>query len=329
MTVRTTNPARCRALAARHDAEGERVVFDPGPFRWDQLHRIGRRQVGVTDSGEVRPYLAERWAQLPHDPRYRWYDAWVDEKGLVLVVGTGDVYTNDERAMIASFGPGKTWVVRWEGPRQRNTRLSAIRSVGSGEHLAVGSDGLVVRGRASGWEVEPSGTEADLHALWTDEEGRAIAVGMHERRRGRGVILHHDGERWTEARAPVDPLDDVWGTDAQHVYAVGGFDDDDGARAVAVRFDGKAWSSFHDHSNPEGEHFTRIAGNSPRDVFALRAYLHTGYATWSLHHYDGRAWRVHAKGEDYAGALSVSPGEVMVATDNGPRRWGCHRLAGG
>lgn len=317
-----------RGWIHRHDEDGEHEEVGPDPFDWSRIHRIGSAKLGITERGDVWHHLDGDWEQLPATPEHRWRDAWIDDSGRVLVVGTAAVGTADERAAIATFS-GAGWAMLWEGPRQRYAGLVAIRALGRGQLLAVGTDGLIVRGDASQWEVEPSGTVADLEALWVGEGGEAIAVGATERQRGGGVILHREGERWVPAAAAVDPLYDVWGTDGRHVYAVGGAPElrDDGwfIAAAVMRFDGKSWSAFHGPPSRKEETLTRIAGNSPRDVFALRTYPITGYATWSLLHSDGGVWTEHASGQGDAGALSVTPNEVVVSTDDGPYRWGCRR----
>jgi hypothetical protein len=198
----------------------------------------------------------------------------------------------------------------------------------------VGNHGLVVRGNATEWAIELTGTRAQLRSLWVSEIGRAYAVGETADARGRGVILQREGGAWTKLAERVDPLADVWGVDGQ-VYAVGGFfdydpvSDDLSGEAVILRADGEAWARVHAQPREDGQTYERVAGNTPNDVFALRAYRYgdggEDYSWWALDHFDGQTWTEHAKGDGSVGSLSVAPDEVIVAVGNGLHRWACRR----
>lgn len=333
----------------REKVRSKRGAVGPDPKHWERDHRFSDVRIvsrGVDQREDVR-IVIEGHDLWRHDAfgwrepsawvigvELHWRDAWVAAPRRTIAVGFEGSFSGrpSPRPVVAVFDETK-WSVLWKGEPQRDAQLNAIHPVGDG-YLAVGNDGLVVRETASGWSVEPAGSEADLQALWIDDARGAHVVGSTRPNDAKGgVILHHDGERWSKALEGVVPLEDLWGFDTCHVYAVGGFHDYDPeldearSHTAILGYDCQKWSELYVEPTGDGETFRRIAGNSPRDIFALRAYLYgdggEDYSTWSLYHYDGRTWTTHATGGGFHGALSVAPHEVLLSTIEGQYRWGC------
>lgn len=316
----------------RLDRSGVRAVLSPEPAAWSERHAIGSEHVAVSEGGEVWRRREGQWQALPEVEGHHWRDAWIDGEDRIVAVGAVKDRGGD-RAAVGVFEGGR-WTTPWQGPPRSYSTLRALRPLGEGEYLAVGNHGLIVRGGPAGWTEEPSGSLGELTGLWIGDPTNVHVVGTSIHQRNGGVILHHDGERWTRVPTHVDPLHALWGTGPDEIYAVGGFsvgfwDDDEDSRSVIMRFDGKTWSETFVEPHDDGKIFERIAGNSSRDVFAVRA-LHFGdggydYSTWKLYHYDGHAWTQHAEGGGPVGALVVTPGEVTLSASSGQHRWACKR----
>ena len=316
----------------RHDRSGVRAVLSAEPSNWDQRHAIGSEHVAVSYAGKVWRRHEGQWQELPAVHGHHWRDAWIDEGDRIVAVGAVDG-PGDDRAAVGVFEDGH-WTTPWQGRPRSNATLHALRPLGAGEYLAVGSHGLVVRGGPAGWSEEPSGTTATLASLWISDPSDVHVVGSSADQRHGGVILHHDGERWTRVPVRVDPLAALWGTGPNELYAVGGFSvgfwgEGEDSRSVIMRFDGQTWSETFVQPHEDGKLFERIAGNSSHDVFALRALIFGDegydYSTWRLYHYDGHAWTPHAEGGGPVGALVVTPGEVTLSASSGQHRWACKR----
>ena len=317
----------------RHDRSGTHAVLTAEPSYWRVSHSIGSERIAVSFLGTVWRHREGQWQELPATPDRDWRDAWVDGEGRVVAVGEvrGSRWSH---AAIGVFEDGR-WTTPWRGsPRRHSALLHALRPLGGGEYLAVGSHGLVVRGGSAGWTVEPSGTEAELTSLWISDPTDVHVVGKSADQRHGGVILHHDGEHWSRVPVRVDPLYQLWGTGPDELYAVGGFmtgfwEDDEDSRSVIMRFDGETWSETFVQPHEDGKFFERIAGNSSRDIFALRTLVYADggedYSSWSLYHYDGHAWTKHAAGDGWVGGLVTTPSEVTLATGPGNHRWACKR----
>jgi hypothetical protein len=316
----------------RLDRSGVRAVLSAEPRSWHERHVIGSEHVAVSRAGKVWRRREGQWQELPAAPGHLWRDAWIDADDRVVAVGAMEG-RGSARAVVGVL-EGERWTTPWQGAPRSSATLHALRPLGQGEYLAVGNHGLIVRGGPAGWTEERSDTRAELTSLWIGDPTDVYVVGSLADRRHGGVILHHDGEGWTRVPTRVDPVRALWGTERGEIYAVGGFsvgfwDEDEDSRSVIMRFDGQTWSEAFVQPHEDGKIFERVAGNSSRDVFALRA-LHYGdggydYSTWRLYHYDGHAWRPHAEGGGPVDALVVTPDEVLLSASPGQHRWACKR----
>jgi photosystem II stability/assembly factor-like uncharacterized protein len=123
------------------------------------------------------------------------------------------------------------------------------------------------------WQVEPSGTTADLSGVWGASDGDVYAVGSG------GTVVHLAGGVWSPAASGVtDDLHAVWGSSASDVYAVGV------NRAVLRTVDhGVTWTVRHNG----GALGLSVFGAGPNDVYiadqnAILFSSDSG-ATWTSH----------------------------------------------
>src|SRR5690606_34853648 len=157
-------------------------------------------------------------------------------------------------------------------PRRHSALLHALRPLGGGEYLAVGSHGLVVRGGAAGGTGEPAGTQAELTTPCIPDPTDVHGAGPSADHSPGRATRHHHGEQPSRVPVRVAPLYQLWGTGRDELYAVGGFmtgfwEDDEDSRSVIMRFDGETWSETFVQPHEDGKFFERIAGNSSRDIF--------------------------------------------------------------
>jgi hypothetical protein len=102
-----------------------------------------------------------------------------------------------------------------------------------------GQDGVVLHRDATGWTTQPVPRDfVTFFKVWGTAANDVFACGEG------GTIVHWDGGAWTRQETGLPdavPLFTVAGRAANDVYAVGGF-----GRAVALRYDGAAWSPLTD-----------------------------------------------------------------------------------
>jgi hypothetical protein len=74
------------------------------------------------------------------------------------------------------------------------------------------------------------------------------------------AVWHYDGTAWSSLSVPADDsvLNDVWGSSATDVYAVG-------ENGLILHYDGNRWTSTH----PTDDTLLSIFGNSLSDVYAV------------------------------------------------------------
>jgi len=117
-----------------------------------------------------------------------------------------------------------------------------------------------------------------ITGVWASSATNAIVVGQG------GRILHFDGTAWrAESSGTGENLADVWGSDPNNVFAVGGsFSVSNGtviSSGVILHYDGTGWSSqLH-----VGDSLHAVWGSSSADVYAIGA-------NGILLHYDGLTW---------------------------------------
>jgi hypothetical protein len=316
----------------------ENIEFDPVSY-----------QTVLTDEDASWPddALAGLFVQ-PSATNVRWYPIVGNTGGAVRVWGnaTGGVHLGESYALHdlrltvespcvdsangwesapADFNGG----FRWDAPSRANTGVGRPCWVDMGafeyRDEPEGDGGVDDAGAPDleSCEVEPAPepgpecgwTVEDLNhginnAVWGDENGHIWVVGFHEPDRAK----FRDGDSWWDVWLPdLESLEDVEGTDAENVYAVGSYTcileydgvwwktieysipgvyygmwiADDGqvfaaggmnTSARIAHFDGVDWTM----KNFTGPCFFDIWGSSPEDVWAAGEY--------EIWHYDGLEW---------------------------------------
>jgi Photosynthesis system II assembly factor YCF48 len=154
-------------------------------------------------------------------------------------------------------------IARWPQTQQQPLEGVALDPGGSGQALAVGTDGAASRYLPGhGWQELPRQTSDSMHAIAWPATGSAWAVGNG------GTLLHWDGAGWSESFVPLNgPLDvrpNLYGvafSDAGHGWAVG----DAGA---IYSYSGGRWRVDRAHAANQPALYTVVATRSGEVVAA-------------------------------------------------------------
>lgn len=111
---------------------------------------------------------------------------------------------------------------------------------GDGDVYFVANGGRALRWDGERFEVWETPTTEDLWGIWGVAPDDLWAVGGSGLETSEAVILHFDGEAWSQSALPAFERDarglfKVWGTGPDDVYAVG-------HRGLVLHWDGAAWT---------------------------------------------------------------------------------------
>jgi len=195
------------------------------------------------------------------------------------------------------------WVDEDPVPGDAGTR--SIRDIwGTDDDLFVLVSPGGVRSRALGWVPvgEEDGVSIQGRALWASSSADIWVIDLA----GDG-FLHWDGTSWTEVASPAGGLNDIWGSSACDIFAVGD-------RGAAVHFDGESWKA---RTTPAGTGDLRVIwGVGPNEVYAA------GEGGTLVGH-DGTAWSAIASGtsETLIAVWASSRGDIWTISDTTVRRF--------
>lgn len=138
----------------------------------------------------------------------------------------------------------------------------------------------------------PSGGQwIRLFDVWGSSATDVYAVGAYQPHdadpsEARAVILHYDGQAWSEVlRTGLNlTLRRIWGTSANDVYATGY----EGDRAAIWHYDGHTWSQMM--RVPVTEDVGAIWGSSPQDLYVLPVGSSPTRRPGVIWHWDGTNW---------------------------------------
>ncbi|MBA2558505.1 MAG: hypothetical protein H0V07_01215 [Propionibacteriales bacterium] len=124
-------------------------------------------------------------------------------------------------------------------------------------------------------------------AIWATSASDIFVAGASEGSSD-GVILHHDGQTWSEQfRANQVLLGGLWGSSATEVFAAGNPTAGSASPGLVLRYDGSVWTDVG--PNEEFDHYLAVWGTSPEDLFAA-GWLDAIPATGLIRHFNGAEW---------------------------------------
>ncbi len=167
---------------------------------------------------------------------------------------------------------------------ERTTSVWAVGKAGTIRHF----DGAV-------WQSVPSGTTADLAAIWGSAADDIWAVGTA------GTILHFDGVAWSDrgTGTTTHSLSGIWGSGRDDVWAVG-------AAGTTAHWDGASWETVNSGTSNSLE---AISGTSASDVWAVGS-------SGTILHWSGSAWSQSPSGSTTVALRSVwarTPTDAWIA----------------
>jgi len=155
-------------------------------------------------------------------------------------------------------------------------RLNWVHGFDSGELIAVGTDGAVLRSDGTAWSSEPAPTDQDLWGVWGTSTTDVWAVG------GDATVLHDTGNGFEPVPLPdmerpgVRIFFKVWGSSANDVYIVG-------QGGAVLRWNG---SALEELDVGVSEDLIGIWGTGPDRIVTVGGRRNGAAALW-----DGSAWR--------------------------------------
>ena len=116
--------------------------------------------------------------------------------------------------------PSAQW--RWMAPVAEGISLTDIWGPAADSLFATGSNGIVMRYDGAAWRKTSAPTPEPLNAVWGTSGHHVIVVGgINDSVHHIGVVLRFNGSTWTQTLTIDEPLIDVWGANANDVFAVG------------------------------------------------------------------------------------------------------------
>ena len=124
-------------------------------------------------------------------------------------------------------------------------------------------------------------------AVWATSASDIFVTGASEGSAD-GVILHHDGQTWSEQfRTNQVLLGGLWGSSATEVFAAGNPTAGSTSPGLVLRYNGSAWSDMG--PNQEFDHYLALWGTSPGDLLAA-GWFDAIPANGLIRHFNGTEW---------------------------------------
>jgi hypothetical protein len=241
----------------------------------------------------------------------------------IWAVGTDSIGLDDRNTLIEHWD-GVSWsiVPSPNGPNVVNFLVRAA-AVSTGDVWAVGwsrtpgfsgiSETLIERWNGQDWTVFPSPNPQPPGPYeWSNELFGIAAVNDHDIwavgqtydfTGGQSLILHYDGQEWTEVDHPHPGLGGVlYGVTAlatDKVWAVGNSYFDGLQQSVVQEWDGQEWTVVPSANvGPFLNTFLNVWATTPTDIWAVGYHLAVfGFSEvyqTSMIHFDGQDWSVSA-----------------------------------
>jgi hypothetical protein len=178
--------------------------------------------------------------------------------------------------------PATAFAVNWTiVPSGTTANLNAVWGSSGTDVFAVGDSGTILHYDGTSWTAMASGTSNKLNGVWGSSGSNIFAVGDS------GTILFYNGGTWSQLASPTTyTLYGVGGSSGSDVFAVGGLDDSYGYHYVMLHYNGSNWSSI-----ATGSYYIlySVWSSSVSDVF-VGGETSTYYTSGNIFHYDGSSW---------------------------------------
>ena len=177
------------------------------------------------------------------------YDLWIVSDDNIWAVG--QIIAEDPDS---SFdGSGEEWfnAAHWDGEKWNLIRILNTATLYSIWYFSE-SDIWVSSGFPKHWDGQQwtmyhfqdmgLGIEVSTEHIWASSPNNVYFVGW------KGSIVHYNGSSFAKMESGTTcKLEDVWGIDDNHIWAVG--TESDNSRSVILFYNGKTWNTLHDTNN--------------------------------------------------------------------------------
>jgi hypothetical protein len=177
------------------------------------------------------------------------YDLWIVSDDNIWAVG--QIIAEDPDS---SFdGSGEEWfnAAHWDGEKWNLIRILNTATLYSIWYFSE-SDIWVSSGFPKHWDGQQwtmyhfqdmgLGIEVSTEHIWASSPNNVYFVGW------KGSIVHYNGSSFAKMESGTTcKLEDVWGIDGNHIWAVG--TESDNSRSVILFYNGKTWNTLHDTNN--------------------------------------------------------------------------------
>jgi len=195
------------------------------------------------------------------------YDLWIVSDDNIWAVG--QIIAEDPDS---SFdGSGEEWfnAAHWDGEKWNLIRILNTATLYSIWYFSE-SDIWVSSGFPKHWDGQQwtmyhfqdmgLGIEVSTEHIWASSPNNVYFVGW------KGSIVHYNGSNFTKMESGTTcKLEDVWGIDGNHIWAVG--TESDNSRSVILFYNGKTWNTLHDTNNERKCWSNSVWTNSPYLLF--------------------------------------------------------------
>ena len=174
----------------------------------------------VGENGMIMHYDGVEWTKMKSPTTEHLYGIWGSSSSNVYAVGAAGtiLYYN-----------GLTWSADIESGTTEDLR--AIWGIGGSDIYSVGDSGTILHYDGVSWSEMESNSTAWLLGILGTSDANIYAVGgfydgvggwFHPDSWDGGVILHYDGNVWSEIKTDIDSrLFSIWGSSETNIYTVG------------------------------------------------------------------------------------------------------------
>lgn len=241
----------------RHDGQGWRAELRGNRAPLGGVWGADDRLYAVGELGDMWRYDGRAWHHAPAPIETQLTDVWGVSPGEVLAVGSRGLvlrYDADGDAWTINADLGDVW-------------LKGVWASGPDDVYVVGQSSIFHYDGAR-WVLVSPQTDQWLYDVWGSGPNDVFVVGSQ------GLILHYDGERWSEQASPFEgeSLRAIHGSGPDNVWAAGD-------RGTIRRFDGRGWRDV----DPEVDlNLVSIWAGGPDRVYAA--------SQTTVFHFDGDSW---------------------------------------
>lgn len=281
--------------------DGRTLSHHPNGPTWSyQVNGSGANDIWAVGSDGMFHYDGRSWSNvpLPDNPSGSvetvWtlssQNAWAAGGYGTLLNWDGNVWTPrpitnvyDDFTHIWGSGPNDIWLLSdgrlrhytgttWPITPYPPTRLLRSMHGSSAEDVWLGGSNGASHREGTTWVHHETPSPLDVSAIFSLGPDNAWCGGQH------GALAHFTGGTWqasaTVSFEEVSGIQDMWGTAADDVWAVGGL-----VVGSIRHFDGQTWS----YEELGDEEFRAVSGSARDDVWVAT------YAG-ALRHFDGNSW---------------------------------------